>query len=447
MSEMNFYVRAGGAADNGGSGDTDSHKETYANVTATSIGSGVTDLDNNNGGAGWGTTADGDWICHDTAGTKELLLVTDITQGGGDADVIRVVTISETPITTTTGVSVKVGGAFDTVTLGNDSLEDYLAGIGSGGGFDGEIRWLNIEADQTYILSATLAVASSGSIKRPRGMRAAGTGWTNKPILSYAGEVCAKAAQFVVLRDLHLIRTANGGSALDMQAGSYTLVHRCILEATDGTSEVVDNVREDMIFWDCEIKNSGTATGALVDGAISGWWDNCIFSGGNGSDFTVASGIFTRCKFVDCEYTAGRDMTGMSGCLFEAGTTRNGLKIDVSAADMVCVRNSIFQDAPDGSYYGAYADEANYSMFHGHNNLWYNNGTGGTLHRGNIDNYEGTDDVEDEDPNLDTNDIPNSATGPTVGAGDVTNKDIGRRQHTDAVGAVGAALSRVRIGM
>jgi hypothetical protein len=282
------------------------------------------------------------------------------------------------------------------------------------------------------------------------------SGFTAKPILSHASVDIIDTAGFdyVVLQDLHCRVTGGTADALDLGATHSIFINRCVFEQTGGTGDLVKDARADTVFWDCEFKING-GSGRLIDGNTGLiWYDNCVFSGGDGTDMSSSEGVFTRCKFDGVEYLVS-EKTHFGGCLFEPGADKNGVTIDVTGADMVCVRNTIFQDATTDGKYGLAADEANFSMLYGDHNLWYDNGTSGTSHRNNIDNYVGAGDVEDEDPNLDASDQP-QAGSPAIGAGSAnavggigasTNTDIGRRQHTDAVGAVGAALSRVRIGM
>ena len=116
-NKTNFYVDvATGSNINGGS-SAGTYKETYANVDAIVNGAPpFYRLDNNNGGAGWGTTADGDWICYDTGVNVEFCKVTDITDaGGGDADIIRVEAIAPTTLTDLSAVNVRVGGSWATI--------------------------------------------------------------------------------------------------------------------------------------------------------------------------------------------------------------------------------------------------------------------------------------------------------------------------------------------
>ncbi len=136
-NKTNLYVDgAVGSNVNGGSNDGVA-KETYANVDAALQGGTVYHLDNNNGGAGWGTTADDDVICYDTGANIEFCKVTDITAGGGDADVIEVDAAPSGGLTDLAGVNVNVGGAWSTMNFACAMVEST--------------NWLNIATDPITI--------------------------------------------------------------------------------------------------------------------------------------------------------------------------------------------------------------------------------------------------------------------------------------------------------
>ena len=143
MAFTTYRVTKGAGADdstNGGSmntgngqvydiGGADGPCETYANVDATSLGSGFYTLDNNNGGAGWDSTADGDVICYDTGVNQELCMVSDITAGGADADKITVLVFDEGILTDLTAVNVNVGGAWATLQFSADTINAVTPGV------------------------------------------------------------------------------------------------------------------------------------------------------------------------------------------------------------------------------------------------------------------------------------------------------------------------------
>ena len=126
MAHTEFFVTKGSAvADvNGGGpnlGTNDGPVATYANVDATDNGLGDHNLDNNNGGAGWGATQVGDWICYDTAAAKEYAIVVALSVGA-DPDVINVLTSDGASLTDLTAVNVNVGGAWAAIDHGTSTI-------------------------------------------------------------------------------------------------------------------------------------------------------------------------------------------------------------------------------------------------------------------------------------------------------------------------------------
>lgn len=133
FSFTDFYVTQGAAADDlnagtmyTGGGQTytnDGPCETYANCDVAAGAPLRWDIDNNNGGAGWGTTAVGDYVRIDTAGTKELGIVTALAVGA-DPDVIEVRSALAAGITQPVNAkNCNVGGAFEHAQAAADLLE------------------------------------------------------------------------------------------------------------------------------------------------------------------------------------------------------------------------------------------------------------------------------------------------------------------------------------
>jgi len=298
---------------------------------------------------------------------------------------------------------------------------------------DGTPPWIVLTDGETHELSYTIYATQHGTAKRTLNM--GGATDASRVVIECTGDVfCGDSYDMFSFENIHF--ESDSGSAFRGHGTQKCYFRNCKFENTNSSQALVDETPY-CTFDKCVFTLSGTACGDFLDTTDGSVFIDCEFENtadDSGTDFTAANSTFIRCTYNGCQMELdGTKNNVFVNCNFVPGASKSGLKILVSASPIVTIIDCIFHEATSDGHYGVNADAPGYSLIYGHNNMWYANGTWGTSHRNNCDNYPGTDDIEGSNPNLDTNDIP-TAGSLANGAGSTTNGNIGRRE--SAAGAV-----------
>lgn len=294
-----FYVTKGGSSadNNGGStGDNDGAPiHTNDNCSTNGDGTEIT----NDESTGWETTAADDWLCWDTAGTKEFARVTGV---AGD-----VLTVTPGVTGSQAGKTVNVGGAWATIdhaartvatTLINAASDPPRCNIGLG----------------TY--SEQFQIANSGTAAIPLTFE----GYEAAP-----GDGCPSGT-------LPLVSSAGAGLAAGCYAAAgkdYLRVAWLNIEMSGAGIEAVNHLSDNSVFEHLHLK----ATGAGAVGYLS-----------NGSS-TYAIDIYVEDSAAYGLQLAGTYDTAIGCVSASAGTT--GMAISTGCSAIGCVVDT---PANDGIY-------------------------------------------------------------------------------------------------
>jgi len=447
MAYTEFYVTKGGSASdvNGGGpnlGGSDGPILTRTNCSSNVGGTTITTDDAD----GWGSVAQDDFLCFDTAGVKEYVQVASV---AGD-----VITLAANPGTVTgslSGKTVNVGGAWatvqhaaDTVTTAflNDSADDP-PWISVGAGTYTE----NVQFDTN---AGTLAIPISvgGFTSSPRDMPSGAA----RPTITQAGAgdtVEVTNVSYLTFADLIIEKTGTAGRGFDV-SNRIINAYRCkILLGGTGSGEGLNNPLSSSYFEECEFDCTSSASGASPTYQSKGVFFGCVFHISSGSASTVMdrhSGILVNCLVTD---GAGNTMECENNALILNTTIRGGgsdgvavetNRGNVRASNCIVVNNGGYGiDATNGAVLGSNNNlglgaEANtsgtstgkyYSTGHADNNadpLFTSASSDLTLQSGSPDKGTG---------------IPTTMPGRS----DATSLDRGGLQRVEPAGGGGASLN------
>jgi len=390
MAYTEFFVTHGaGASDaNGGGpslgaiGGADGPVVQNTNCSTDGAGTTVTDDDSN----GWAAASVDDWICFDTAGTKEATRITNI---AGDA-----LTVSPQISASAAGKTVNAGGAFAAPQRPVTILAATYVNAASD-----PIR-VNIKADSAFTGAGVgeVEMNNSGTLALPITFQ----GYTTNPgdggmaeidgdgLSNHTGTWDCNAKNNFVLRDLYVHGDQANIDGIYALACSYLVIHRCKVLATSYTADsiTVDGALG-FVVDDCWVTDAGRD--GLVTGSYGSATNNRIDSAGrygiripttgriscrgNIVNSSVNHGIYVTNDFSEISHNYIYD-SGASGIYFadltsewpglvsnnifdNCGSTSSHYGIEVASGQeyLKMIKNNAFFDCGDDVYPAAATQE------------------------------------------------------------------------------------------
>ncbi len=237
MAYTEFYVTKGSsvADTNGGGpslGTNDGPVKTNTNCSSDVAGTTITDDD----AGGWAGASDNDWICFDTAGSKDFARITNIS--GNDLTVTPAVTGSAS------GKTVNVGGAWATVDHATDTVTTSFVNGSS------DSPRINIKYESGVAYAEEVDLPNSGTAAIPITIEGyettAGDRSSNLSLIQPASVVgngvftSTSGKDFLVLCNLKVVSVTSHREGFN-GVSDYTFFHRLWIETTGGTGHGIYN--------------------------------------------------------------------------------------------------------------------------------------------------------------------------------------------------------------
>ena len=257
MAYAEFYVTKGASAadTNGGGpnlGANDGPVLTLTNVDAVDIGGGLFTLENKDN-TGWSTTAVDDYVCWDTAGTKEFARVTGLAVGD-DSDVISVYPmVSITP--GVGGKTVNVGGAWATVDFAASNVTINFRNA-AGDGPRVNVKYNAAAYEETVTMDSAGTTAIPIVFEGYETTAGDGCPNGNRPSISTTDHLIVNARNFIYVRNFAL-STATNSKYCIYNTGAYCYFVNCTMTASAASAVGFYSSGGDCFVLNCISQNCG----------------------------------------------------------------------------------------------------------------------------------------------------------------------------------------------